>query len=204
LEAWVKEERITDIKQKLKGNVEEDLARIAEMQWLMKNKGPFTYSVDANESYTFDQLGNFLESLRERGLQFPVFIEQPVSREEINSIPKEIKTFGIPIVADESVPTVDTAIEALDRGYGLALKSTAKGLTTSTLQLVEAKKRRAYRNSQDLTNMDLALRHHLSFASRVVRANQGVEANARQYIRPRDRDAAYSKFYEVRDGHVNL
>ena len=83
---------------------EEDVARVKAVREAIGDKCKL--GVDANGAWSPDLAVRMVERLREYGI---CFAEQPVPPEEIASMPELRKNLGIPIVADESIYTLQDA-----------------------------------------------------------------------------------------------
>ncbi len=207
LESWLRKEGTTAVKIKLRGDVQWDVERVRAVNELIKDLPHFCYSVDMNESYeSVDQFEEFMSAIAKTSHYSKLwFVEQPMRRGTITSLTANVQQWNVPIVADESLVYPEDVGVAAQQGYtGIALKSPARGFSNTVLQFLEAKKRNMFVTIQDLTNPNLALRHHLDFARRIIGLNDPVEMNARQYVHQADRDSQFSSLYDVVGGYVDM
>ena len=217
-------------KLKVGGNLEADVARLTAIASVLdRAPQPYFASLDGNEQYeSAEQVTELLVRMRatpalRRLTGSILFVEQPIARKTA-LLPTPGADFrdnalGLPVIVDESDGTLDTFVEARERGYTGISSKTCKGLYKSILNAArcaqwnaEAGAPRFFMSAEDLTTQaglsvqqDLALVNYLGITH--------VERNGHHYVNgmaalPEQEQraflAAHPDLYEMAHGAVRL
>lgn len=137
---------------KLKGDPEQDGARLLALQDLLQGRMAGGVTLDANEQYRPDAFREFLSRLRAPELAriaaYIRFVEQPFDR----GIALQTRNdFGVPLLIDESDDAQDSFAAALRLGWqGSSIKS-CKGVLRALINMARAKRSGAVLSGEDLT-----------------------------------------------------
>ena len=213
-------------KLKVGGNLEADVARLTAIASVL-DRAPQTYfaSLDGNEQYeSAGQVTELLARMRatpalKRLTDSILFVEQPIARKAALGADFRGNSLGLPVIIDESDGTLDTFVEARERGYTGVSSKTCKGLYKSILNAArcaqwnaEVGEPRYFMSAEDLTTQaglsvqqDLALVNFLGITH--------VERNGHHYVNgmaalPQGEQraflAAHPDVYEQSHGAVRL
>jgi o-succinylbenzoate synthase len=92
-------------------NVEQDIRRLEAVHRAFPD---IAFIADANQGFTREQCRFFVKEVRRVGVHI-VLLEQPVPREDLDSLAALRRDAGIPVAADESVRSLQDAKEVLQR-----------------------------------------------------------------------------------------
>ena len=217
-------------KLKVGGKLEADVERLTQIASVLdRAPQPYFASLDGNEQYdSAEQVAELLARMRatpalKRLTDSILFVEQPIARNAaLLSAPGAYfrsNALGLPVIIDESDGTLDTFVEARERGYTGVSSKTCKGLYKSILNAArcarwnaEAGTPRYFMSAEDLTTQaglsvqqDLALVNFLGITH--------VERNGHHYVNgmaalPQGEQraflAAHPDLYEQSHGAVRL
>ena len=213
-------------KLKVGGNLEADVARLTAIASVLdRAPRPYFASLDGNEQYdSAEQVAELLARLRatsalKRLTDSILFVEQPIARNTALGADFRGNALGLPVIIDESDGTLDTFVQARERGYTGVSSKTCKGLYKSILNAARCAKWNAeggaprfFMSAEDLTTQaglsvqqDLALVNYLGITH--------VERNGHHYVNgmaalPETEQsaflAAHPDLYESAHGAVRL
>ena len=213
-------------KLKVGGNLDADLARlIAIAAVLDRASAPYFASLDGNEQYdSAAQVAELLVRMRAtpalaRLVASILFVEQPIARKAALGADFRGNVLGLPVIVDESDGTLDTFVEARERGYTGVSSKTCKGLYKSILNAArcakwngEAGAPRYFMSAEDLTTQaGLAVQQDLALVNFLGITH--VERNGHHYVNgmaalPQSEQraflAAHPDVYEQMHGAVRL
>ncbi|MGD9497227.1 MAG: enolase C-terminal domain-like protein [Armatimonadota bacterium] len=214
---WIAYEGMYCLKVKLRGNdlqwdIErilavhqvglEELARLSIEQMYL--------TADTNEMCESPEyIVQMLQHIRERSPECfdrILYIEQPTGR-DLDVHDHDMRGIAAlkPVIADESLTTVESFDRAMELGWsGVALK-TCKGHSSDMLFAAKAGKLGIPYSVQDLTNPSLALIHSVGLGARLYTI-MGVEANSRQFFpdaTPERERAVHEGIFTLRRGEAD-
>lgn len=182
-------------KLKVGGNLDADIARLQAIAAVLdRAPQPYFASLDGNEQYdNAQQVAELLGRMRAspalgRLTASILFVEQPIARKAALEADFRGNVLGLPVIVDESDGTLDTFVEARERGYTGVSSKTCKGLYKSVLNAArcaqwnaEGGAPRFFMSAEDLTTQaglsvqqDLALVNFLGITH--------VERNGHHYV----------------------
>ena len=217
-------------KLKVGGDLEADVARLTAIASVLdRAPQPYFASLDGNEQFeNAEQVAELLGRMRatsalDQLTASILFVEQPIARKAaLLSTPGADfrgNALGLPLIIDESDGTLDTFVEARERGYTGVSSKTCKGLYKSILNAARCAQWNAdlgkphfFMSAEDLTTQaglsvqqDLALVNFLGISH--------VERNGHHYVNgmaalPQGEQraflAAHPDVYEQSHGAVRL
>lgn len=183
-------------KLKLGGDLEADLDRLKAIAAVIDRiRSPYQLSLDGNEQFqNAEQLDTLLARMREapalaRLMRSILFIEQPIHRGEALQADFRGHRLGVPVIIDESDATLDTFVQARERGYAGISSKTCKGLYKSVLNAArceawnqaEAQGPGFFMSAEDLTTQaGLAVQQDLALVNLLGITH--VERNGHHYV----------------------
>lgn len=213
-------------KLKVGGNLEADVARLTAIASVL-DRAPLPYfaSLDGNEQYdSAEQVAELLARMRatsslKRLTDSILFVEQPIARKTALGTDFRGNTLGLPVIIDESDGTLDTFVQARERGYTGVSSKTCKGLYKSILNAArcvqwnaEAGGPHYFMSAEDLTTQaGLAVQQDLALVNLLGITH--VERNGHHYVNgmaalPEGEQraflAAHPDLYEHSHGAVRL
>lgn len=217
--AWIERDQVRWFKLKMTGaDLQADLDRIIEVHRTAAQTRErlaldpeVAMEVDPNEACEGPEfMVELLERLR---LASPAayaalrYIEQPTAR-DLSRYPFTLHTVSRlkPVLADESLDTLENLARLEPLGWsGVALK-TAKGQTHALLTYCWARRHGLFIAVQDLTNPGLAFIQSASLAARLALSADCIEYNARQYVPDAcaDERAVLPEVFVVRGGEIAI
>jgi L-Ala-D/L-Glu epimerase len=107
------------IKLKCGLDLEDDLKKIKAVRRLLPDKVQLI--LDANQGYTISDAKKLILTLKNKGI---TLIEQPIDAKNLNGLKKLTSLKALPVIADESVVSINDAIKLLADNYvdGLNIK----------------------------------------------------------------------------------
>lgn len=100
------------IKLKCGFNAKEDIEKIINIKKIIPENCKLT--LDANQGYTFIEAKNLLSGIEGLGI---ALIEQPIDSKDIDNLKKLHLSFKTPIVADESIVSIEDAVYLMKNDY---------------------------------------------------------------------------------------
>jgi hypothetical protein len=182
-------------KLKVAGEIEADLARLAEIASVLDRiEAPYFCTLDGNEQYAgVDGIALLWRRVREapalRRLAASVlFIEQPIARAQALARDLTPLDAQIPVIIDESDASLASFLEARSRGYRGVSSKSCKGLYKSILNRArcahwndEAGEPRYFMSAEDLSiQPGVSLQQDLALASLLGLTH--VERNGHHYV----------------------
>lgn len=127
-------------KLKVGGQQDADIARLSAIAAVLdRAPQPYFASLDGNEQYeNAEQVAELLARMRalpalQRLTASLLFVEQPIARKTALGADFRASPLGLPVIIDESDATLDTFVEARERGYTGISSKTCKGVYKSIL-----------------------------------------------------------------------
>ncbi len=190
---WIAYEGMYCLKVKLRGNdLEWDIERTLAVHDIGREEldrlgiAEMHLTADTNEMCDSpDYIVEYLHRIRERSsecFERILYIEQPTGR-DLDVHDHDMRAIAAlkPVIADESLTTIESFDRAIELGWsGVAMK-TCKGHSSDMLFAAKAGKLGIPYAVQDLTNPSLALIHSVGLGARLYTI-MGVEANSRQFF----------------------
>jgi len=197
---WIAYEGMYCLKVKLRGNdLEWDIERTLAVHDIGREEldrlgiAEMHLTADTNEMCDSPEyIVEYLHRVRERSpecFERILYIEQPTGR-DLDEHDHDMTAIAAlkPVIADESLTTVESFDRAVELGWsGVAMK-TCKGHSSDMLFAAKAGKLGIPYAVQDLTNPSLALIHSVGLGARLYTI-MGVEANSRQFFPDSTTDA---------------
>ncbi|MBM7784771.1 enolase C-terminal domain-like protein [Tenggerimyces flavus] len=205
---WCRTERLRHFKIKVLGrDPHEDADRIGAVYDTVRAGAPdATLAVDPNESYSsLEALDELADALRKRhpdAASAIAYVEQPIPR----SMALVPRPFPFPVLMDEGSSDLGSLPELARTGWsGLVVKA-GKGQTYALVANAYAKVHGLFLTVQDLTTVDLALRHSARLASVLHPSAPHLEYNSRQYAPHANArlSVTHPELTGVRDGAVRV
>lgn len=205
---WCRTESLRHFKIKVLGNdPHEDADRIGAVYDTVRGGAPdATLAVDPNESYSsLEALDELADALRKRhpdAAKAIAYVEQPIPR-TMAMVPRP---FPFPVLMDEGSSDLGSLPELARTGWsGLVVKA-GKGQTYALVANAYAKVHGLFLTVQDLTTVDLALRHSARLASVLHPSAPHLEYNSRQYAPHANAQLSrtHPELTYVRDGAVRV
>ncbi len=203
---WIAYEGVYCLKVKLRGNdLEWDIDRTIAVHDIGREElnrlgiDRMHLTADTNEMCESPEyIVEMLHRIRERSPECfdrILYIEQPTGRDlDVHDHDMSAIAALKPVIADESLTTVESFDRAMELGWsGVALK-TCKGHSSDMLFAAKAGKLGIPYSVQDLTNPSLALIHSVGLGARLYTI-MGVEANSRQFF-PKSTSEAEKRVHE--------
>jgi len=131
-------EGYTTLKLKVGLDVEQDILRVKAARAVIPKTCRLT--LDANQGYRFHEAVKLLRELEKTPIDL---IEQPTDAKDLNALKELHQLFSIPVIADESVVSVENAYELLTGDYvsGVNIKLMKCGGPINFLEIFSLAKR---------------------------------------------------------------
>ena len=182
-------------KLKVGGNLDADIARLEAIAAVLdRGAAPYYASLDGNEQYpdataVVELLSRMHANPKlARMLASILFVEQPINRKNALEADFRATPLGLPVIIDESDGTLDTFVEARERGYDGVSSKTCKGLYKSILNAARCAHwnatqggMRYFMSAEDLTTQaGLAVQQDLALVNLLGITH--VERNGHHYV----------------------
>ena len=186
-------------KLKVGGQLGTDIARLTAIAAVLDRAAePYYASLDGNEQYeNAEQVAELLARMRatpalQRLTASTLFVEQPIARKTALGADVMASPLGLPVIIDESDATLDTFVEARERGYTGISSKTCKGIYKSILnaarctawnaeQTAAGKPARYFMSAEDLTTQaGLSVQQDLALVNLLGITH--VERNGHHYV----------------------
>lgn len=214
---WLRTEQPHFIKIKILGeNPDDDAARVVAIHDIAQriNGHPSdqrTLAIDPNESYESPYaVIDLMEAIYAKSPKTADkigYIEQPIPR-DTPADPALLRTITdrVPVIIDEGLSRLESLSTLSDSGWAGAVIKAAKGQTFALLVHAYVHVKKLSVTFQDLTAVDLALRHSARLASVLVCSAPHFEYNSRQYAPHANTDlrASLPGLVNVIDGHITV
>lgn len=123
----------TTFKCKVSGNVSEDAKFVLLVESALKDLlEKFHLRLDGNQGYTRASILEFTDKMEKMGIAVELF-EQPLPKEDLEGLAYVRRRIPMPLILDESVPSVTSLWRALDCGAcsGVNIKVAKSGISES-------------------------------------------------------------------------